>query len=308
MTVDSIPTIDTHVHVWKLDDPWVSWLYDRPQTWAPVRRDVSWQDLRGELDRSGIESLILVQAGMTPRETHGLLELAAAQPSILGVVGWATLTSASAMERDLDSFSGPGAAKLVGIRNNHGWEPDRDVLASAAVVDSCRVLAERHLTLDLHFADDGELPLAITLAERVPELTCVVDHLGKPRLGDKKAFLTWTRFITELSQLPNVFIKYSGWATFMQRTDPSDVKPYIDVVLEAFGSDRVMYGSNWPVALVSGSYYDTYRATLDAVAGLGAEELHNLLHRTAAKCYLGCDGEHSRLVSHYPERHLGNGS
>jgi L-fuconolactonase len=264
----------------------MSWLADRPASWRPVRRDFGWPELRAELDGAGVDELILVQAGMTPLETQQLLRLAAEQPTVAGVVGWTTLTSPEATARDLASFRGPGADKLVGIRNNHGWEPDRDVLATPAALDACRVLIDRGLPLDLHFADDRQLPLAVRLAEQLPELTCVIDHLGKPRLGDPAAFASWIISMKQLSDLPNVYVKYSGWATFMHRTHAGDVQPYIEAVLDLFGPGRVMYGGNWPVALVSGSYQDTYRATIDAIAGLPADDLADILHRTATTCYL----------------------
>jgi L-fuconolactonase len=286
MMPEPSPVIDTHVHVWDKAAPWMSWLADRPASWEPVRRDFGWRDLRGVLDLAGVAEMILVQAGMTPLETLRLLRLAADQPTVAGVVGWATLTSPEAASRDLDSFRGPGSEKLVGIRNNHGWEPDGDVLATPAALDACRVLVDRGLTLDLHFADDRQLPLALRLAEQLPGLTCVIDHLGKPRLGDRTAFASWSRSMKHLSDLPNVYVKYSGWATFVHRTVASDVRPYIDAVLDHFGSSRVMYGGNWPVALVSGSYQDTYQATLDAVADRPAAELADILYRTAIDCYL----------------------
>ena len=285
-----IPVIDTHLHVWEVDAPWMSWLNDRPESWQPVRRNFTWPELRGELDRAGVANVILVQAGMTPLETPQLLQLAAEQASVLGVIGWASLRSARATEQDLGSFEGAGSAKLVGIRNNHGWEPDGNALAAPGVVESCRVIAERRLTLDLHFANDTELPLAVSLAARVPGLTCVIDHLGKPRLGNGTAFTSWAASMKQLSALPNVYVKYSGWATFVHRALAADVRPYIDLVLELFGASRVMYGSNWPVALVSGSYQQTYQATLEAIADRSAAELEDILYRTAARCYLRLPG------------------
>ncbi|WP_168587492.1 amidohydrolase [Saccharopolyspora sp. ASAGF58] len=278
--------IDTHLHVWRTNAPWMSWLDDRPSWWEPVRRDFSFAELREELDQAEVAELILVQAGTNVLETRQLLALAATEPSVRGVIGWTTLTSPEATARDLDSFTDiPGADRLVGIRNNHHWPPDGDVLADLRVIDSCRVLSDRGLTLDLHFEDDRELPLAVAIAERLPELTIVIDHLGKPRLRHHSAFATWAASMRRLAALPNVYVKYSGWATFVRRTFATDIQPYIDLVLDEFGSHRVMYGGNWPVALVAGNYRDTYRATLDAVAGRSDSEIENLLYSAAVTCY-----------------------
>ena len=211
-----------------------------------------------------------------------LLEVAAEQPSVLGVVGWATLQSPQATEQQLDSFSG----KLVGIRNSHLWNPDGDIIARGQCLDSVRLLTSRRLSLDLHFPDYTSLGLALRLAEAAPDARLVIDHLGKPDLCDAEAFTPWAEEISRLSQHPNIFMKYSGWSTFTGRTSPSDVQRYIDRAIELFGSGRILFASNWPVALVAGSYRDTYDATLATLAHLGNEDLDNIMYRTAYRCYL----------------------
>ncbi len=275
--------IDTHVHVWRYASPWMAWLADRPSSWDIVRRDFDWSSLRDELDHAQVGEVILMQACTTPDETAMLLEIAAAQPSVLGVVGWATLQSAAETERQLDRFTG----KLVGIRNNHLWAPDGDVLASDRCLPSVRLLAERGLALDLHFPDYTTLGLALRLADAVPDIRLVIDHLGKPDLRSRDAFEPWAEAVAALSRHPNVFLKHSGWATFMGRTRASDVQPYVDRALELFGPDRMLFASNWPVALVAGSYRDTYDATLATLAGIGADALDAVMYRTARRCYLG---------------------
>jgi L-fuconolactonase len=281
-----VRVLDTHVHVWDVVSPWMAWLKDRPKNWDVVRRDFTWTQLRGELDKARVAELILVQACTTPEETRGLLALAAREPSVLGVVGWASLKSVHKTEADLDSFDGPGAEKLVGIRNNHRWAPDGDIIATPEAIDSCRLLAERRMPLDLHFPDYRELSLAAKLIDRVPQGTYVVDHLGKPDLNTPEAFAPWAEAMTILSEYPNVYVKYSGWATFVGRTLATDVRRYIEFVLARFGSERVMFASNWPVALVAGDYQNTYKATQEAVSGLSAAEQQNVFRETAVRCYL----------------------
>jgi L-fuconolactonase len=278
--------IDTHVHVWAIGSPWMEWLKDRPQHWDIVRRDFSWEMLRGVLDKNGIAELILVQACTTPAETRMLLALAAREPTVRGVVGWATLASAKATEADLASFEGAGSAKLVGIRNNHRWAPDGDILATPEAIESCRLLAARGLPLDLHVPDYRDLPVALRLIEQVPEGTYVIDHLGKPILNAPDTFAPWAAAMSALAEFDNVIVKYSGWATFVRRTWADDVRRHIDFVLERFGPARVMFGSNWPVALVAGDYEQTYRATLGALAGLAAVDMESVFRGTAERCYL----------------------
>ena len=278
--------IDTHLHVWQVDAPWMSWLNDRPDSWQVTRRDFPWTELRTELDHAGVDELVLVQAGMATEETLQLLALAQTQPRVLGVVGWATMRSPQALSRDLDALDSAGSTKLVGIRTNQGWAPDGDILTAPGVTDSCRVLAERGLPLDVHVQDCTQLPLAIALIDRVPDGRYVIDHLGKPLLSQPDAFEDWARSMTTLSQHRNVYVKLSGWSTFVNRVRASDVRPYADLVLDTFGADRVMYGGNWPVALVGGTYQQTYRATLEAIAHRPAEQLEDVFHRSAAACYL----------------------
>lgn len=282
----SISVVDTHVHVWDYRAPWMRWLVDRPAHWDVVRRDFSWADLEREVDESDVAELMLVQACPDPQETRELLELASRHDRILGVVGWATLQSARDTERQLASFEGPGAEKLVGIRNNHQWAPDGDVLATPRALASCKLLAERRLPLDVHVPDYRDLPLVARLVQKVPEGTYVIDHLGKPALDSAEAFGPWADSMSLLSTFPNVFVKYSGWATFVRRTFAADVRPYIEVVLERFGPGRVMFGSNWPVALVAGNYPSTYRSSLEAIEHLSRPHLEDVLRRTALRCYL----------------------
>jgi L-fuconolactonase len=285
-SVGSLGVIDTHVHVWGYQAPWMAWLKDRPPNWDVVRRDFTWTQLEEELDRAGVAELILVQACPDPAETRELLRLASQHDRILGVVGWATLRSSKATEAHLASFEGAGSEKLVGIRNNHHWAPDGDVIATPGALASCRLLAERGLPLDLHVPDYRDLPLVIRLVQQAPEGVYVIDHLGKPALGAAEAFAPWADAMSVLGTFPNVFVKYSGWATFVGRTLAADVRPYIDLVLERFGPDRVMFGSNWPVALVAGDYQATAHATLEAISALPAPDLECVLRGSARRCYL----------------------
>jgi L-fuconolactonase len=205
---------------------------------------------------------------------------------VRGVVGWATLTSRSATEADLASWDGPGRDKLVGIRNNHGWAPDGDILRSAQALDSCRLLAELRLPLDLHFPDYTDLPLALKLVEQVPGGIYVIDHLGKPLLNAPETFERWAASMAILSECPNIYVKYSGWATFVGRAVASDIRRHIHFILDKFTADRVMFASNWPVALVAATYEQTYKATLEAISECSASELEAILHGTADRVYL----------------------
>ncbi|MCA8902385.1 MAG: amidohydrolase family protein [Hyphomonas sp.] len=279
--------IDTHVHVWDYDAPWMSWLVDRPGNWDIIRKDFSWHDLRKQLDEADIAELMLVQASPDWRETKAYLELADQHDSIRGVVGWVTLQSLEATRSELSRLEGPGRGKLVGIRNNYGWEPDGEILSSPDVLDSCRFLADNNLTLDLHFRDQTELHFATALAQKLPDLTIIIDHLGKPLINAPQTFDQWATDIETLSGLRNVFMKYSGWATFLGRADADKVRKYVSHTLKTFGVERMMFASNWPVALVADSYTSTYHATIEALPDLKPDELEHIFRKTALRCYLG---------------------
>ena len=282
----NIRVIDTHVHVWDVSAPWMEWLKGRPADWDSVRRDFTWQDLTTQLDRAGVAEIVLVQACTDPRETKLLLELAHREPRILGVVGWASLKSAHATEVDLASFEGEGFDKLVGIRNHHGWPPEGDILATPAALDSLRLIAERGLALDILTGSQRDLPILLPWCEKIPNGRYVIDHLGRPILDAPDAFPQWADAMTALSRRPNVFVKYSGWATSMGTPRAIDVQRHIDFVLETFGAERVMFASNWPVALVAGSYEDTYLETLKAIQRLPRADFEAVMHGTAERCYL----------------------
>lgn len=283
--LSKIEVIDTHVHVWQADSPWMGWLDNRPSSWNVVRRDFSWENLCTELDAAGIHELMLMQASPDCEETKLYLELADNHPRVRGVVGWASLLSGERTAADLEGLRGPGFQKLVGIRNNHGWAPDGEILATSAVFDSCRLLAERGLTLDLHFQDQRELPLAIKIADQFPDLVLVINHMGKPLIAEEGFFEPWKEAIGTLAQYPNIYLKYSGWATFLGEARAGTIKPYIEYALNEFGANRVMFASNWPVALVADSYENTYRASINALPGLSQEELQALFRDTALRCY-----------------------
>jgi L-fuconolactonase len=261
------------------------WLDDRPDAWDPVRDSFSWARLRAELDAVGVADLVLVQAGTSTIETKMLLDLAEHQPSVIGVVGWVSLSSPQAAERDLASVDAPGS-KLVGIRALHRWEPDGEIFANPELVHSCRLLADRGLPLDLFVNSHTELPLLLPILEAVPEGRYIIDHLGRPPIGqDAAAQRLWHVAMTRLAQLPNVYVKFSGWGTNVQRAVAADVLMYGNHVLATFGPGRTIYASNWPVALVAASYRDTIAATLEALSGLSSAELDDVLGNTARACY-----------------------
>jgi L-fuconolactonase len=240
--------IDAHQHFWRFDPLRDLWITDEM---AAIRRDSLPGDLEPELDANGIDATIAVQADQSEAETEFLLGLAEGNRRIAGVVGWVDLRS-DGVERRLEHFA--GFKKLRGVRHVAQAEADDRFLVRGDFLLGVGLLRQFQLTYDI-LIYPRQLPAAIELVGKFPEQKFVVDHLAKPKIKAKK-IEPWAGLIRELSSNPNVYCKVSGMVTEAEwgRWRPADFEPYLDVVFEAFGEERVMFGSDWPVCLVAASY------------------------------------------------------
>ena len=273
--------IDAHHHVWDLavrDQDWIT----GPEM-AAIRRSFSIDDLRPSALAEGVAATVLVQTVTVDAETPELLAVAAADPLVAGVVGWTDLTSADVSDALAGLCACPGGAHLVGIRYQVQSEPDRDWLRRPAVLRGLRAVAVAGLCYDLVVLPH-QLPAAIAAADAVPGLTFVLDHAGKPPVcGDLRA---WTADIRALAGRPNTVCKLSGLVTEAPPgTPPGAFAQVGDVVLDAFGASRVMFGSDWPVCLLRGSYISVTALARTLTAGLSAGERAAVFGETAARTY-----------------------
>ncbi|WP_300019730.1 amidohydrolase family protein [Pseudonocardia sp.] len=284
-TTPSMPTIDTHAHIWDMDRPWMGWLRQDP-FFASVARTVTPADLVGALGGSGVAGVVLVQAATVVEETVELLAVAAALPQVLGVVGWVDLDSAAATRRDLERLrTTPGGDRLVGVRHFGTGRRGQDALVDGRLAPAARVLAEHGLTLDVHMPDASTLGAVAELAEQVPGLRIVLNHLGRPDLRRGLDHLDWAGGIARLGGCPDLHVKYSGWSTRLRGPDPDAVRPFVGHVLEHVGHERVLFAGNWPVALVSGSYAETLVASRLAVDHLDGPALGRVFAGNALRVY-----------------------
>ena len=239
--------IDAHQHFWRFDPERDAWITEEMSV---LRRDFLPGDLAPLLAAQGIDGTVAVQADQSEEETEFLLGLADDHPFIRGVVGWVDLT-ADDLTRRLEGFS--VFERLRGLRHIAQAEAD-GFLAREDVIRGIGRLREFRLTYDI-LVYAHQLPAALTLVERVPEQPFVVDHCAKPRIREG-AVEPWATRMRELARHPNVCCKVSGLVTEADwnRWRPDDVRPFLDVVFEAFGADRLMFGSDWPVCLLAGSY------------------------------------------------------
>ena len=246
--------VDAHHHLWRLDRGY-SWL-DGPEL-APIRRDFDPADLRAALRGTGVTHTVLVEAGRCePAEVAEFLAIAADTEEIAGVVGWVNLTDPGLAETLAANRSGPGGRWLVGTRAQVQGEPDPDYLGRPDVHRGLSTVAAAGLRYDLVVRVD-QLPAAATAARAVPELTFVLDHLGKPAIrAGAEGLREWRTAVTPLAGESNVVAKLSGLVTeadWAQWT-VDDLRPYVDAALELFGPRRLMFGSDWPVCLLAADY------------------------------------------------------
>jgi L-fuconolactonase len=245
--------VDAHHHLWDLavrDQPWI-----HGPALSPLRRSFGVEDL---VDAApGIDATVLVQTVCVPEETPELLALAAAHELIAGVVGWVDLTAPDVA----DALAAVRSEWLVGIRHQVQGEPDPRWLCRADVRAGLRVVRDAGLVYDL-LTLPPQLPAAIETVRALDDLLFVVDHLSKPPIasGELEPWAAWMR---ELARHENVVCKLSGMVTEADWNawTVEDLRPYVDVVLDAFGPDRLLFGSDWPVCTLAASYGDVVAAT-----------------------------------------------
>ncbi|MFE0358843.1 amidohydrolase family protein [Streptomyces nigra] len=293
--------VDAHHHVWRpastpgpAPDPGPrrrvhTWL-DAPGM-ADLRRDFTMADLAPSARAAGIDRTVLVQVLPDLDETAEFLSLASADDLIAGVVGWADLTS-DGLADTLDALrAAPGGDRLVGLRHLVQSEPDPGWLKRPDVRRGLRTVAQRNLVYDL-LVLPHQLPAAISTVRELAGLTFVLDHLAKPPIATG-ALEPWSSLVRELAAQPNVFCKLSGMVTEADRDDRSvtALRPYVDVVLDAFGPHRVMFGSDWPVCLPAASYAEVVGAAEALTAGLTPAERTHVFARTAERAYGLCESD-----------------
>jgi L-fuconolactonase len=244
--------IDAHQHYWRLVRGDYGWL---TPALAPIYRDFEPSDLAPHLAAFGIARTVLVQAAPTEGETAFLLDLAGATPSIAGVVGWVDMEAADAPARIARLARN---TKLVGLRPMIHDIADPSWMLSSVLAPAFTAIIEEGLVFDALIRPAHLRPL-LTLVEHHPDLTVVVDHGAKPDIarwtpGDD-AFRDWATLMRRLGRHTRVSCKVSGLVT-EARPDwrPADLPPYLDALFDAFGPDRLLFGSDWPVVDLAGGY------------------------------------------------------
>ncbi|MBA8817162.1 L-fuconolactonase [Microbacterium halimionae] len=271
--------VDAHVHLWNRARSDYSWI---PRD-GVLDRDFLPEEAAHELRTAGFGSAVLVQADDTSEDTDYLLEVANHEPWAAAVVGWLPLDSPEDTLRSIKDYANESA--LIGVRHLVHIDPRPHFLERSTVRQSAALLAEAGLTLDVPDAYPDHLNSARALAEAVPDLTVVIDHLGKPPAGHPSMRL-WEQQLREISGCPNVVVKYSGLHREGRSHTLRALEDLLVLALETFGAQRIMYGGDWPMTTTGGGYSAMWH-TIEGVFNrvLSASELSAILGANAQRVY-----------------------
>jgi L-fuconolactonase len=271
--------LDSHQHFWEYDPAEYPWITEKL---ARIRRSFLPPDLEPELNRAGIDGCIAVQARQTIEESRWLLGLADRYDFIKGVVGWVDLRAPD-VEKDLETLA--RHPKFVGVRHVAQDEPDDRFLVGKDFLRGISKLKQFDLAYDI-LIFPKQLPAAIELVNRFPEQRFVLDHIAKPVIREK-LMEPWRTQIRELAKASNVMCKLSGMVTEANWDGwrEEDFFPYLDLVAEAFGLDRLMFGSDWPVCLLSGEYQKVYGIVMNWQREQDVKDAVGLMGDNCARFY-----------------------
>lgn len=275
--------VDAHHHVWDLsvrDEPWID-----PVSMAPIRRSFGLDDLAPVASAAGVSATVLVQTLDEVDETRDFLALAAKSSLIAAVTGWVDLTAASVGDTLAELADGEGGTYLRGIRHGVQSEPDPEWLNRPEVRRGIAAVGSAGLLYEL-LTIPVQLPAAVRTVADLPDVPFVLDHCSKPVIpaGELEP---WAGQIRSLAALPNVSCKLSGLVTeaAWDSWTIDQLRPFVEVVLEAFGTDRVLWGSDWPVCLLASSYEGWASTAESLTAGLSDDERTAIFGGNARRVY-----------------------
>ncbi len=274
--------VDTHQHFWNLDEVAYPWL---TPSLGKIYRNIDADELAPQLAAAGVDRTVIVQAMNSYADTNSMLSIAQTYDWVAGVVGWLPIHDPAETARKLDEYKRNPYFK--GVRHLIHDEPNPDWVVQKQVIEGLRILADAGLTFDVVAVYPNHLKHVPTLAERVPNLKLVIDHLAKPPLG-YEARAAWREQLAAAAESPNVYAKVSGLNTVMADFETwscDDIKPLVDTAVELFGAERLMFGSDWPVALLAGDYAKVWDETCMCLTDLSTGERESILGGTGNAFY-----------------------
>ncbi|MDA7921283.1 amidohydrolase family protein [Verrucomicrobiales bacterium] len=277
--------IDSHHHFWDYDAAEYGWIGEGMDI---LKKDFDPTNLQSEIEAAGVDGVISVQARTDEKENGFLLNYAKENDFIKGVVGWVDLTAENAWER-IGKFA--EAEKALGIREVLQGMEDRSFCLRDDFNQGIGALHDFGLTYDVLIKSD-QIRAATEMVDKHPMQLFVLDHIAKPEISSKGVDAEWANAIRELAKREHVACKLSGMATEVaagETVSPELTRPWFDVVLEAFGADRLMFGSDWPVSLLRTTYGDWQACVKQWTAELSPDEQAAIWGKTAMRFY-GIDG------------------
>ena len=271
--------IDSHQHFWKYEPVKHSWIDD---DMSVIRRNFSPSDLAKVYQENGIDGCVAVQADQTLEETDFLIDLASINNFIKGIVGWVDLRAEN-IENVLEKYSTDKIVK--GFRHVVQGEADHNFLLRPNFSRGISLLEKHNFTYDI-LVFPHQLGSVLEFVKKFPHQKFVIDHIAKPYIKDGY-FEGWATMMTAIGKHENVSCKMSGMATEADFNiwTPEQIHPYMDTVLEAFGSKRILFGSDWPVCLVAGNYSKIKKLTTDFISQLSKIEQNSIMGNNAIEFY-----------------------
>ncbi|WP_100614165.1 amidohydrolase family protein [Confluentibacter citreus] len=271
--------IDSHQHFWHYEPVKHAWIDD---DMATIRKDFMPSDLEVVYKEHGVDGCVAVQADQTLSETDFLLKLASEHDFIKGVVGWVDLRN-SDIETTLETYS--QHKKLKGFRHVVQGESDHNFLLRPQFLIGMSLLKKFNFTYDI-LIFPHQLGATLEFVKQFPNQKFVIDHVAKPYIKDG-FYDGWATLMMEVARYENVTCKLSGMITEADYKlwTPEQIKPYMALVLEAFGAERLMFGSDWPVCLVAGNYSKVKKLVTDFVSTLSSNEQAQIMGTNAINFY-----------------------
>ncbi len=279
--------IDSHQHLWVMSEREYSWI---EPSYGPLFDDFTPERLAPEIPASGVTSSVLVQAADSYEDTFYMLDVAARSDFVCGVVAWVPFDRPKEARAAIEVLTKNPLVK--GFRNlshdysNPKYENDDAWIIRPEVLETIGYIEAAGLTLDYVSVKPEQTKNVVTLAKKFPKLKIIVDHFAKPPIASKE-IEPWATSMKEIAVFPNVYTKLSGLntASDLENWTVADWQPYVDLMVETFGVERIMMGGDWPVIVLGNTYVEVWKAQLEVIDKLSPDQKAWLKSKTAKSVY-----------------------
>jgi L-fuconolactonase len=287
MAMSKEELIDSHQHLWVMSEREYSWI---EPSYGPLFDDFTPERLAPEIPASGVTSSILVQAADSYEDTFYMLDVAAHSDFVRAVVAWVPFDRPNEARAAIDIFAKNPLVK--GFRNlshdfsNPKYNNDDAWIRRPAVLETLSYIEKAGFTMDYVSVSPAQTKNVVTLAKKFPKLKIIVDHFAKPPIAAKE-MEPWASSMKEIAAFPNVYTKLSGLntASDLENWTVADWQPYVDLMVETFGVERIMMGGDWPVIVLGNTYVEVWKAQLEVIEKFSSDQKAWLKSKTAKSVY-----------------------